>query len=165
MPDFPVPHYLQEFAQTHVYWVGDTIQPSHALLPSSPFALNLSQHQGLFQLVGSSQMAKSIRASASASQLLMNSQGWFPLELTGLIFLPSKGHSRIFSSTTVWKHQFFDAQPSLWSISHFRTWLQDKPLFWLYGPLFTKWYLWFFNILSRLLIAFLPKSKHLLFQM
>ena len=45
-PGFPVLHYLLEFTQTHVYWVGDAIQPSHPLLPPSP-ALNLSQHQGL----------------------------------------------------------------------------------------------------------------------
>ena len=53
-PAFPVLHYLLEFAQTHVCWVGDAIQPFHPLLPSSPPALNLSQHQGLFQLVISS---------------------------------------------------------------------------------------------------------------
>ena len=50
---FPVLHYLPEFAQTHVHWVSDVIQPSHPLLPSSPPALNLFQHQGLFQWVGS----------------------------------------------------------------------------------------------------------------
>ena len=48
MPGFPVLHHLPEFAQTHVHWVDDTIQPSHPLLPTSPPALNLSQHQGLF---------------------------------------------------------------------------------------------------------------------
>ena len=52
MPGFPVHHQLPEFAQTHVHWVGDAIQPSHPLPPSSPFAFNLSQHQGLFQWVG-----------------------------------------------------------------------------------------------------------------
>ena len=51
MPGFPVPYYLPEFAQTHVHWIGDAIQPSHPLLPSSPFAFNLSQHQGLLQWV------------------------------------------------------------------------------------------------------------------
>ena len=59
-----------------------------------------------------------IGASASASVLPMNIQGWFPLGLTGLISLKSKGLSRIFSRTTVQKHQFFSAQPSLWSNSH-----------------------------------------------
>ena len=59
IPGFPVLHYLPEFVQTHVHWVSDATQPSHPLLPSSPFAFNLSQHQGLFQWVGSShQVAK-----------------------------------------------------------------------------------------------------------
>ena len=55
---------------------------------------------------------------SSASVLPMNIQNWFPLGLTGLISLQSKGPSRVFSSTTIWKHQFFSAQPSLWSNSH-----------------------------------------------
>ena len=69
--------------------------------------------------------AQSIRASASV--LPMNIQGWFPLGLTGLIFLLSKGLSRVFFNTTVQKHQFFSAQPSLWSNSHIHTWLLEKP--------------------------------------
>ena len=72
---------------------------------------------------------QSIGASASASVLPMNIQGWFPLGLTGLIFLQSKQFSRIFSSTTVQKHRFFSAQPSLWPNSHIHTWLLEKPLF------------------------------------
>ena len=57
--DFPALHYLPEFAQTHVHWVGDAIQPSHPQLPPSPPVLNSSQHWGLFQWVSSShQMAK-----------------------------------------------------------------------------------------------------------
>ena len=60
----------------------------------------------------------SIRVSASASVLPMNIQDWFPLEWTGWFSLQSKGLSRVFSNTTVQKHPFFDAQPSLWSISH-----------------------------------------------
>ena len=62
-----------------------------------------------------------IGALASASVLPINIQGWFPLRLTGLISLQSKGLSRVFSKTTVQKHQFFGAQPSLWSCSHIRT--------------------------------------------
>ena len=68
-----------------------------------------------------------IGASASASVLPMNIQGWFPLGLTGFIPLLSKGLSKVFPSTTVWKHQFFGAQPSLWSNSHIHTWLLIKP--------------------------------------
>ena len=57
--DFPALHYLPEFAQTHVHWVGDAIQPSHPQLPPSPLVLNFSQHWGLFQWVSSShQVAK-----------------------------------------------------------------------------------------------------------
>ena len=70
---------------------------------------------------------QSIGVSASASVLPMNIQDWFPLWLTGLIFLQSKGLSRVFSITTIQKHQFFGAQPSLWSSSHIHTWLLEKP--------------------------------------
>ena len=64
---------------------------------------------------------------ASSSVLPKNSQGWFPLGLTGLISLQSKGLSRVFSNTTVWKHQFFSSRPFLWSSSHIHTWLLEKP--------------------------------------
>ena len=70
---------------------------------------------------------QSIGASASASVLPMNIQDWFPLGLTGLMSLQSKGLSRVFSNTIVQKHQFFGAQPSLWSKSHIHTWLVEKP--------------------------------------
>ena len=63
-----------------------------------------------------------IGALASASVLPMNNQGWFPLGLTSLISLQSKGLLRVFSSTTVQKHEFFGAQPSLWTNSHIYTW-------------------------------------------
>ena len=63
----------------------------------------------------------------SASVLPMDIQCWFPLELTGLISLLYKGLSRVFSSSTVWKHQLFSTQPSLWSNSHNDTWLLGKP--------------------------------------
>ena len=69
---------------------------------------------------------QSIGTSASASALPMNIQDWFPLGLTDLI-LQSKGLSRVFSNTTVQKHQFFRVQPSLWSNSHIHTWLLEKP--------------------------------------
>ena len=70
---------------------------------------------------------QSIGASASSSVLPMNIQDWFPLELTGLISLQSKGLSRVLSNTTVQKYQFFGAQPSLWSNSHIHTWPLEKP--------------------------------------
>ena len=70
---------------------------------------------------------QNIRVSASASVLPTNSQCWFPLELTCLISVLYKQLSRIFSSLTIRKHQFSDAQSSLWSSSHIRTWLLGKP--------------------------------------
>ena len=126
MPGFPVHHYLLEFAQTHVLWVSDTIQPSHLLSPPFPLALNLSQPQGLLQWVGSSHQVAKVLELHSAPGLPKNIQGWFPLGLTSWISLQSKGLSRVFSNTTVWKHQFFTAQPSLWSNSHIHTWLLEK---------------------------------------
>ena len=128
-PGLPVHHQLPEFSQTHVHWVSDAIQPSHPLSPTSP-TFNLSQHQGLLQWVSSSHQwpdCKSIGISATASVLSMNFQDWFPLGWTGWISLMSKGLSRVFSSTTVQKHQFFGAQLSLESNSHIHTWPLEKP--------------------------------------
>ena len=70
--------------------------------------------------------SQNIGASTSAWVLPMNIQGWFPLGLTCFIPLWSKGCSRVFSSTTIWRHQFFSVQPSLWSNSHICTWLWGK---------------------------------------
>ena len=98
----------------------------------------------------------------SASVLPINIQSWFPLGLTGLIPLLSKGLSRVFSSTTVQKHQFFGVQSSLCFNSHICTWLVEKPKLWLHGPFVGKVMSLLFNMLSRLVIAFLPRSKYLL---
>ena len=128
MPGLPVQ--LLEFTQIHVHWVSDTIQQSHPLSSPSPPAFNLSQHQGLFQWVFSNFFTsggQTIGVSASASVLPMNIQDWFPLGWTGWISLQSKGLSRVFSNTTVQKHQFFGAQLSSQSNSHIHTWLLEKP--------------------------------------
>ena len=78
-PGLSVHHKLPEFTQTHAYWVGDAIQPSHPLSSPSPPAPNPSQHQGLFQWVNSSdEVAKVLGVSASASVLPMNTQDWSP---------------------------------------------------------------------------------------
>ena len=86
-----------------------------------------------FPALGSFQMSQfftsgcqSIGASALASVTPMNIPGWFPLGSTGLMSLQSKGFSRVFSSTTVQKHQFFGTQLSWWSSSHIHTWLLEK---------------------------------------
>ena len=120
-PGLPVHHQLPEFTQTHVHRVGDAIQLSHSLLSPSPPAPNPSQSQSypmsqLFAWGG-----QSIGVSALASVLPKNTQGWSPLEWTGWISLQSKGLSRVFSNTTVQKHQFFGAQLSSQSNSHRRT--------------------------------------------
>ena len=126
-PGFPVHHQLSEFAQTHVHWFGDAIQPSHPLSSPSPPAFNLSQHQGLpisqFFVSG----GQRIGTSALASVLPVNLQDWFPLGLIGLISLQSKGLSRVVSNTAVQNHQSFSAQLSLWANSHMHTWLLEKP--------------------------------------
>ena len=74
---------------------------------------------------------QSIGVSTSTLVLPMNIQNWFPSGLTGLISLQPKGLSRVFSNTTVQKHQFIDAQLSLWSNSHIHIWLLEKPWLWL----------------------------------
>ena len=112
-PGLPVHHQLPELTQTHVYRVRDAIQPSHLLLSPSPPALS-------FPASGSFPMrqffpsgGQSTRVSASTSILPMNTQDWSPLGWTGCISLQSKWLSRVFSNTTVQKHQFFSTQLSL----------------------------------------------------
>ena len=153
----PAHHYLPEFAPVNVHWGGDAIQSSHSLLPASPFAFNLSQHQSFFWWSD----GQSIGASASALVLPMNIQCWFPLGLTGLISWQSKGLGRVFSSTTVQKHQFFSAQPSSWSSSQsiHDCWKTLALTIWTFV---SKVMSLLFNMPSRFVIAFLPRSKCLL---
>ena len=154
IPGFSAFYYLLEFAQTHVHWGGDAIQPSHSLLSLFSFCLQSFLASGAFsisRLFASG--GQSIGTSASASVLPMNIQDWFPLGLTGLISLQSKGLSRVFSRSTVWKHQFFGAQPSLWSNSHIRTWLLEKPIALTIWTFASKVMSLLFNMLSRFVIA------------
>ena len=118
-PGFPVLHYLPEFAQTHVHWVSDAIQPSQSSVTSFSFCLQFflaSESFPMSKLLTSG--GQSIGASASVFP--MNIQCLFPLELINLISFLCKGLSRVFSSITVWRHQFFGAQlfycPTLTSI-------------------------------------------------
>ena len=108
---------ILKFAQVHIHCISDTFQPSHPLMPSSPSVHNLFAASGT--LLMSQQFASDVQntgVSTSASVLTMSIQGWFPLILTGLIYLLSKGLSRVFSNNTVRRHQFFHTQP-LWSSS------------------------------------------------
>ena len=105
-------------------WCHSTISSSDipfSCLQSCP-ALGSFPMSQFFTLGG-----QSIGVSASASVLPMNIQDWFPLWGTGWISLQSKGLSRVFSNTTVQKHQFFGTRLSLWSNSHIHTWLLEKP--------------------------------------
>ena len=138
--NLPVLHCLPEFAPLS-QWCYPTTWFSVAPFSFCPQSFLASGSFPISQLFESD--GKNIGASASASVLPMNIQGWFPAGMTGLISLQSKGLSRVFSSTTVQEHQFFSAQPSLWSNSHIHKWLLEKPQLWLYRSLSAKWYLCF----------------------
>ena len=123
MSGFPVHHKLPKLALTHVHRVGNAIQQPH---PSNliPFAsclqsFPISASFPMSQFFGSD--GQSIGVSALASVLPMNIQDFFLLEWTGWISLQFKGVSRVFSNTTVQKHQYFGTQLSLWSSSHIHT--------------------------------------------
>ena len=108
----------------------ELIMPSNHLILCRPLLSRLqsSPASGSFQISHLfASGGQSIGVSASASVFPMNIQDWFPLGLTGLISLKSKGLSRVFSNTTVQNHQFFGAQLSSWSNSHIHTWLLEIP--------------------------------------
>ena len=141
------------------WWCHPTISSSVV-----PFSSRLQS----FSASGSFQMSQffasggqSIGASTSGSVVPMSIQDWFPLGWTGWISLQSKGLSRVFN-TTVQRHQFFGSQPSLWSNSPIHTWLLEKPQLWLDRTLSARKCLCLFNMLSRFVIVFLPRSKRLL---
>ena len=104
---------------------------------------------------------QNIKASASASVLPTNIQDWFPLGWSGWISWQSKGLSRVFSSTTVQKHQFFSPLPSLMFNSHNHTWLLEKTIALTIQTFAGKMMSLLFNMLSSFIIALLPRSKHL----
>ena len=159
-PGLPVHPQLPEFTQNHVHWVGDAIQPPYPLSSPSPPALNLSKQQGLFKWVSSSDQVANIGVSASASVLPMNIEDW-SLGWTGWISLQSKGLSRVFSNTTVQKNQFFCSAFFIVQLSHpYMTTGETIAL--------TRWAFvgktmsLLFNMLSGLVIAFLPRGNYLL---
>ena len=106
-------------------WCHPTISSSFVPFSSCLRSFPASGSFQMSQLFTSG--GQSIEVSASTPVLPMNIQDWFPLGLTAWISLQSKGLSRVFSNTTVQKHQFFGAQPSIWSNSHIHTWLLEKP--------------------------------------
>ena len=116
----------------------ESMMPSNHLILCCPFShlqsFPASESFPMSQFFSSG--GRSIGISASPSVLPMNMRDWFSLGWTGWISLHSKGLSRVFSNSTVQKHQFFGAQLSLWS--HIHTWLLGKPYLWLDEPLLAK---------------------------
>ena len=160
-PGFLVLHHLLEPAQTHVHWVSDAIQPFGSLLSPSP-AFSLSQHQGLFQWVGSSHQSQRIGVSASASILPMNIQDWFSLGLLVCsTFCPRD------SLKSLLQHHSSKAS-ILWGSAFFMVQLLHPYMTTGKTIALTRWTFvgkvmsLLFNMLSRLVIAFLSRSKHLL---
>ena len=136
----------------------------HPTIPSSVIPFSRLQS---FPASGSFTMSQFFASGgqsigASASVLPMNIQDLFTLGLTGLISLQSKGLSRVFSNTTVQNHQFFGAQLSFLSNSHIHTWLLEKNPALTIQTFVDKVMSLLFNMLFRLVITFLLRSKHLL---
>ena len=136
--------------------ISSSVIPFSSCLQSFPASGSFPMSQ-FFTLGG-----QNTGVSASPSVLPMNNQDWFPLGLTGLISLQSNGLSRVFSNTTVQKHQFFSTQPSLRYNSHIHTWLLKKTIAFTIQTFVGKVTSLLFNMLSRFVIAFLPRSKRLL---
>ena len=134
-PGLPVHHRLPEFTQTHVHPVGDAIQPSLPLPSPSPPASNPSQHQSLFQWVNSSMMWPKYWSFSFSISPSKEHPGLISFRMDWLDLLAVQGLSRVFSNTTVQKHQFFGPQLSSQSNSPIHTWPQEKPSPWLDGPL------------------------------
>ena len=154
---FPGLKYLSEFAQTHVHWIHDAIQPSHPLLSPYP-------PPSIFPSIGvfSSELAlhvsgQRIGASASASVLPVNIQGWFPFRLTGLISLLSRDAQESSPASVLWCSAIFMVQLShLYMTTEKTVALSIQTFFGRVMPLL-------FNTLSRFVIAFLLRSKCLNF--
>ena len=158
-PGFPVLHYLPEFAQTHVHWVGDVIQPSHPLSSPSLPAFNLSQQQGLFQWVSSSRQVTrywsfsfSISPSNEHPGLISFRMDWLDLlAVQGTLKSLLQHHST--KASTLQCSTCFTIQ-----LSHSYTGKTKAFSRWTFvGKVMSL----LFNMLSRLVIAFLPRSKHL----
>ena len=166
-PHFPLLQCLLELAETTVHWMGDAIQPSHLLSPPYPPALNLSQHQSFpMSWLFASGIGVYIRNTlcqsigASASVLSMNIQSWFPLGLTGLMILLFKGLSSLLQPhsskvSILWCSTFFLVQLSHAYVTTGET--IALTIWNLVGKVMSL----VFITLSRIVIAFLPRSKHL----
>ena len=164
MPGFPVLHYLPGFAQTHVYWISDAIQPSHSLTSFYPPTFYLSQHQGLFQWVSSSQkywnsgpkywsFSFSIGPSNEYSGLIFFRINWLDLlAVQGILKSLLQHHSS--KASVLQRSAFFMTQ-----LSHpYMT--TGKTIALTIQTFVSKVMSLLFNALSRFVIAFLLRSKH-----
>ena len=160
MPGLPVHHQLLESTQTHVHWVGDAIQPSHPLSSPSPPALNLSQHQSLFQSQLFASGGQSIGVSASTSVLPMLRTDLLQDGLVGSPWSPRDSQESSptpqFKSINLQCSAFFIVQLSHPYMTTGKTIALTR---WTFVGKVTSLLL---NILSRLVITFLPRSKYLL---
>ena len=138
-------------------WCHPTILSSVTHFSSCPQFFPASGSFPVTRLFASG--GQSTGASALVSVLPMQIQGWFPLGLTGFISLLSKGLSGVFSTTTVWKHQFFGTQPSLWSNSHICYMTTGKTIALIIWTFVGKVMFSLYNKLSRFVTAFLPRSS------
>ena len=157
MPGFPVQHQPPELAQAHVYQVCDAIQPSHPLSSPSPSAFNLCQHQGLFQWVSSLHHVSfgfSISPSNEYSGLIFFRIHWFDLAVQGTIKSLLQHYSSKASIVQHWT--FFMVQLSHPYMTTGKTIVLTRWTF--VGKVMSL----LSNMLSRLVIAFLPRSKRLL---
>ena len=159
-PGFPVHHQLPEPAQTHVHQVGDAIQPSHPLLSPSPPAFSLSQHEGLFQWLSSSHQAAtstgvSISPSNEYSGLISFRMDWMDL-LAVLGTLESLLQHHSWKASILQHSAFFIVKLSYPYMITGKTIALTRQTF------VSKVMSLLFNMLSRLVIAFLPRSKRLL---
>ena len=144
----PVPHRLPEFARVHIH---SSAMLSHRLILCHSLLLLPSIFPSIRVFSSDSALhircpkywrfSFSISSSSEYSALISLRIDWF--DLFGVFSDVIWDLSDVFSSTALWKHQFFGAQPSLWSNSHICTWLMKKPWLWLYGPLSAKWCLCF----------------------
>ena len=161
-PGLPVHHQLLEFTQTHVHWVGDALQPSHPLSSPSPSALNLSQHQGLFKWVSSSHQVAKILQLQLQHQSFNEHYGLISFRMNWLDLLAVQRtlksllqhHSS--KASILWCSAFFIVQLSHPYITTGKTIALTSRVF------VSKVMSLLFNMLSRLVIAFLPRSKRLL---
>ena len=161
-PGFPVHHQLPELTQTHVHRIGDAIQPSHPLSFPCPSTLNLSQHQGLFKWVSSSHQVAIVLEFQLQHQSFQRKfrTDFFKMDWLNLLVVQGtlksllQHHSPKVS--VLWCSAFFIVL--FWQ--SFKT--TGKPIALIRQIFVDKLMTTFFNTLSRLVIPFLPRSKHLL---